>query len=110
MAKRNKNWGDEDSDNGFDDIQEAVRKPRKVKYFIKFQGKSIQPINVERIETDQVVNQDSAGGEDDVFLFQLIVRLKDYPFTETFNFATEQLRDAAEAELHELMRENRIAI
>lgn len=108
MAKRNKNWGD--SDNGFDDIQEAVRKPRMVKYFVTFQDTSIQPVNIERIEKDCVVNQNSAGGEDDVFLYQLIVRLKDYPFVLIFEYPREDLRDKADVELQELMRQNRISI
>ena len=39
----------------YDDIVNNTRQTRKVKYFIQFEGKTIQPQNIERIFVDQPV-------------------------------------------------------
>lgn len=93
-----------------DDIVGAARQTRKVKYFITFEGKTIQPQNIERIEQDEIANEQSFGGEDDCLVFRLILRTRDYPFTMYFPFFSEQARANALSTLHSQMEDNRIQI
>lgn len=94
----------------YDDIVNNTRQTRKVKYFIQFEGKTIQPQNIERIEQDEIANEHSLGGEDDVLIFRLIVRTRDYQFAMLFPFATEESRADALTLLHSQMTENRIQV
>ena len=109
MAK--KNWKNDDEDGAsYDDIKGATRQTRKIKYFINFENKSIQPGNIERIEQDETANTESLGGEDDCLVFNLILYMRDYPFVITFPFATEEMRADALVLLQSQMVDNRIQI
>jgi len=112
MAK--KNWkSDDDFGNdsaSYDDIKGAARKPRHIKYFITFEGKMIQPGNIERVDQNETANEESLGGEDDCLIFNLILHMKDYPFVLTFPFYTEESRADALVLLQAQMVDNRISV
>lgn len=94
----------------YDEIRKASQQSRKFKYFFEFEGKTIQIQNIERIETDEVANQDSFGGEGDCLLFQLILRMKDYPYTVIFDFHSEEARADGLLKLHNAMEDHRISV
>lgn len=70
----------------------------------------IQPGNIERVDQTETANEQSLGGEDDCLLFNLILRMKDYPFVLTFPFHTEESRADALVLLQSQMVDNRISV
>lgn len=100
-----KNTSNEDNEFG-----EEKRQPKFVKYFIKFEGQTFQPSNIERIEQKEEANQDSFGGEDDCLLYKIIIHTRDYPYILSFPFFSEESRADALTQLHAEMADNRISI
>lgn len=110
MSKKNwKKHNEEEEDDSFDD-NGGKPKTRFIKYFINFEGMMIQPGNIDRISQEESANEESLGGEDDCLLFNLILHTRDYPFTLSFPFYTEESRADALVLLQAQMTDNRISI
>lgn len=105
MAK--KDWK---KDNDYYDDDGEGRKPRHIKYFITFEGKMIQPGNIERVDQNETANEESLGGEDDCLIFNLILHMRDYPYILKFPFFNEESRADALVLLQAQMVDNRISI
>lgn len=109
MAKWYNKGGFDDDASSFED-DGASKQTRKIKYFINFEGMTIQPGNIERIERQERANLDSLGGENDCLIFELVLYMREFPFILTFPFATEEARADADVLLQSQMIDNRIQI
>lgn len=94
----------------YEDVVSNTKQTRKVKYFVQFENKTIQPQNIERIEQDEVANEHSFGGDGDCLIYRIIVRTRDYPFTMFFSFLSEEERADALTLLHSQMTDNRVQV
>jgi hypothetical protein len=108
MAKKNWKKDTEEEDDLFAD--EEQKKPRFIKYFIEFEGQTIQPGSIQRITQTETANEESLGGEDDCMDYNLVLHTREYPFTLYFKFPSEESRADALVLLHAQMRDNRISI